>query len=605
MKNKENTGRLMWFDFSDSENILIHSHAEPELFYVLEGEADVTADEDKIHLEKDDFIVINANRPHSVKGKNDFLSGFIHMDYKKICEYMGNGQVFFICDSTKENQESYEEIRKIVRRIFGKYFERDGLALIRLDIFFHQLLAELIGNFQIFQEHPKYKSLYGSEDERRKNYVAEYMENRYMEKVSLADIAGALYLSETYFSKYIKQKFGMTFVEYLNEIRIRHAVEDLLYTEHSLTRIAMDNGFSNAAVLNRVFKNKYGTLPSEFKKRKKQARQSMETPHPGQEADKRLMERVREYIQRENTDPEETGENAARIYANTEEQAGFSLCGLIVNIGTVESLLNSMVQQQILALKARLNFEYIRFWGLYSRELYLIVDMEKQKFNFNRIDRGLDFLIENKIHPFIEIGMKPLQIIRTLDDYVLYKEPEITFKTPEEYGIFVKAFVTHCVNRYGESEVAVWYFEVWCELKAANILKYWDYFESAYRAVKACLPKARIGGGGFNMSRDQEKLRRFLRKGKTENTGMDFVSLNSYHYIPYAQHGKEGTMDKKWRRSVDSKYLYNQIRIAREIMEEEEAEDLELCAECAGCEGSLHNPVRYEGRSGDSFRYVL
>ena len=79
MKNKENTGRLMWFDFSDSENILIHSHAEPELFYVLEGEADVTADEDKIHLEKDDFIVINANRPHSVKGKNDFLSGFIHM----------------------------------------------------------------------------------------------------------------------------------------------------------------------------------------------------------------------------------------------------------------------------------------------------------------------------------------------------------------------------------------------------------------------------------------------------------------------------------------------------------------------------------------------
>ena len=141
----------MWFDFSDSENILIHSHAEPELFYVLEGEADVTADEDKIHLEKDDFIVINANRPHSVKGKNDFLSGFIHMDYKKICEYMGNGQVFFICDSTKENQESYEEIRKIVRRIFGKYFERDGLALIRLDIFFHQLLAELIGNFQIFQ----------------------------------------------------------------------------------------------------------------------------------------------------------------------------------------------------------------------------------------------------------------------------------------------------------------------------------------------------------------------------------------------------------------------------------------------------------------------
>lgn len=168
MKNKENTGRLMWFDFSDSENILIHSHAEPELFYVLEGEADVTADEDKIHLEKDDFIVINANRPHSVKGKNDFLSGFIHMDYKKICEYMGNGQVFFICDSTKENQESYEEIRKIVRRIFGKYFERDGLALIRLDIFFHQLLAELIGNFQIFQEHPKYKSLYGSEDEEKK-----------------------------------------------------------------------------------------------------------------------------------------------------------------------------------------------------------------------------------------------------------------------------------------------------------------------------------------------------------------------------------------------------------------------------------------------------
>lgn len=61
----------------------------------------------------------------------------------------------------------------------------------------------------------------------------------------------------------------MSFAEYLTNVRLFHAVDDLLYTSMPITRIAYDNGFASVAVFNKVFKNAYGETPSVFRKKAK------------------------------------------------------------------------------------------------------------------------------------------------------------------------------------------------------------------------------------------------------------------------------------------------------------------------------------------------
>lgn len=572
---KDKNDCLMTFDFTDNTDIKKHFHSAMELFYVLEGEAEIYVEDEVFSLKRDDFLLVNTNKTHAISGRKPFFAGYIHINYQKVCDYLGSEYAFFICCSANEHSEVYGELRTMIRKIFKQYFEQKSIYRVYLESLYHQLLFKLVNTFLIYQEHPKFEKLYGSDDERRICFIAEYMESRYAEKITLSEFAEKLYFSESYVSRYMKQKFGMTFVEYLNEIRLHHAVEDMLTTNKSLTRVAMDNGFANTAVFNRAFKKTYEMLPSEYKKKWKHSRQK-EVSRQNREKEN-FAEKVKQYIEWDDSGTERKGmEGRKQISADVLLTEPFFNSSKIMNIGTAENLLASNIQKQIILLKSTLDFTYARFWGLYSKEMYLIIDLEKRKFNFNKIDRVLDFLISNGMRPFIEIGMKPMQIIKTLDEYMVYQEPDIDFPTPGDYAVFVQAFIIHCINRYGEKEVAAWYLEYWFDARNVSAGEFWEYFAAARDSVKSCLKEIRFGGAGFNMSKDQSSFKKFIRKWKSTGVKPDFISLNSYHYIPYAKNGENGVMDKKWKRSADSRYLYNQILTAKETMLQEEVEVPEL-----------------------------
>lgn len=57
-----------------------------------------------------------------------------------------------------------------------------------------------------------------------------------------------------------------TILEYLNNLRLQNALEDLLHSRKSLTSIALDNGFTNPSMFSKAFKKKYGVSPTDYKK---------------------------------------------------------------------------------------------------------------------------------------------------------------------------------------------------------------------------------------------------------------------------------------------------------------------------------------------------
>ena len=106
-----------------------------------------------------------------------------------------------------------------------------------------------------------------SQDRIRIQQIQNYIQANYQSQISLNDLADRLYLSNAYLSKYVKKHLGMTFMEYLNNVRLFHAVDELLYTKKNITRIALDNGFPTSAAFTKAFREVYREAPSEYRKK--------------------------------------------------------------------------------------------------------------------------------------------------------------------------------------------------------------------------------------------------------------------------------------------------------------------------------------------------
>lgn len=96
-----------------------------------------------------------------------------------------------------------------------------------------------------------------------------YMQQHYSEELTRDAMAAMTGFHPGVFSKLFKEETGSGFSEYLADIRIEKAKEQLLLTDHNLNTIAQDIGYSNGLYLSRKFKQITGVSPKGYLKRPK------------------------------------------------------------------------------------------------------------------------------------------------------------------------------------------------------------------------------------------------------------------------------------------------------------------------------------------------
>ena len=113
-----------------------------------------------------------------------------------------------------------------------------------------------------------YKKNSGIVDHRIKKSMI-YISEHYHEPIDLTRIAGLFNLHPVYFGALFKETTGMTFREYLTEVRLNHA-EDLLWAGiYSVCTVSLMCGFSDVFYFSKVFKAKRGISPSRIGKQNK------------------------------------------------------------------------------------------------------------------------------------------------------------------------------------------------------------------------------------------------------------------------------------------------------------------------------------------------
>lgn len=97
--------------------------------------------------------------------------------------------------------------------------------------------------------------------------IMNYIQANYID-VTLEDLAKKFYLSKPYLSKYIKEKSGMTFGEFVKKIRMKKARALLKSSNMTVENIALSVGYQNVEHFNRLFKKAYNMTPMQFRNQK-------------------------------------------------------------------------------------------------------------------------------------------------------------------------------------------------------------------------------------------------------------------------------------------------------------------------------------------------
>ncbi len=100
----------------------------------------------------------------------------------------------------------------------------------------------------------------------RLNRLREYVEQSYSEPISLGKAASVAALESSYFSTYFRAKVGITFTDWLRQVRIGKAMELMKVGDFSITEIAYEVGFADLTTFGRAFKQHTRMTPREFKK---------------------------------------------------------------------------------------------------------------------------------------------------------------------------------------------------------------------------------------------------------------------------------------------------------------------------------------------------
>ena len=96
--------------------------------------------------------------------------------------------------------------------------------------------------------------------------VSNYLQHHMSEAISVEALASEVFLSRPYLSRKFKSETGENLTDFLLKQKMEEAKRLLLYSNKSLTSIALYLGFSSSSHFTRVFKKYVGCSPREYRK---------------------------------------------------------------------------------------------------------------------------------------------------------------------------------------------------------------------------------------------------------------------------------------------------------------------------------------------------
>lgn len=257
-----------------------HWHDEVEFQYIQKGHAYITCDEDNFAVSEGDIVFINQAVRHFITPAGDngvvissvvvnpsFILGFgqLELENRYVTPIIANqtfNHLHIACGNSlhphflphltqlialnKEHPAGYELLSK-------------ACILQLWNLLYSQLPSGTATASRL-------SARTANQDAQRTKQAMLYIQEHFMEPVTLDDIADSILVSKSECCRCFRRAAGLSPVEYLMRYRITESARFMHRKTHeSISEIAGAVGFNNASYFNKVFKKYMGCTPTEYR----------------------------------------------------------------------------------------------------------------------------------------------------------------------------------------------------------------------------------------------------------------------------------------------------------------------------------------------------
>ncbi|MDF2715905.1 MAG: transcriptional regulator, AraC family [Paenibacillus sp.] len=249
-----------------------HIHEGYEMYYLCSGERNYFIRDRIYRIGEGDLVLIDKGVKHRTLNVSDghmrIVLNFQDALFTGMPEIVEQWKLLALFEQPvlRLNRKQQGVVKPLLFKMFEEYESGrlDSVAFSKL------MLAELLlyavrcrreqqaeAEDRSESVHPMYEPI---------TAAADYISRNYAKPLSLERMAGLCHINPYYFSRLFKKITGFTFIEYVNQVRVKEAQKLLIEGGVSVTEIAEAVGFETLSHFGRMFKLLTGMSPREYRK---------------------------------------------------------------------------------------------------------------------------------------------------------------------------------------------------------------------------------------------------------------------------------------------------------------------------------------------------
>ncbi|EGT4225617.1 AraC family transcriptional regulator [Clostridioides difficile] len=259
-------------DIKKGANFKRHWHEHLQIYYFIDGIAYLECGLDNFKIVSGNIVIANSNELHYLESLSDNLKfysiriepTFLFSNQVDLLQtkYLAPLALNHIVFNNLIQNDSL--ILKCITTILDEYHNKEVGYELSIKANIYQLIVLLLRSHidKIYSEDEFIKRKYSLE---KFEGIFDLIEEKYMDKITLKELASRVNLSAHHFCRIFKQITGKTTIDFINGIRLDKAIYYLKETDLNMTEIAMRCGFDSINYFSRLFKRNYNISPTKYR----------------------------------------------------------------------------------------------------------------------------------------------------------------------------------------------------------------------------------------------------------------------------------------------------------------------------------------------------
>ncbi len=258
----------------------LHSHDYTEMVIVLDGRAEHMIGEKTYPVSSGDVYVIQGNQEHGFRRTAGDFRVCNVMYRPELFDFsldrlgtMSGYQALFVLEPARRQASGFRSLMRLDSAHLKEVMEKIHRLRLEMDSRppgFECTTQAYLLDLIVFLSRLYSKSP-GTSDAGlvRFSEAVAWMEENFIRRSTVADLARRAAMSERHFLRMFRKTFGISPLEQLIQLRIRHSAELLQSGRYNVTEAAYRSGFSDGNYFSRQFSRVMGMPPRQYRTARK------------------------------------------------------------------------------------------------------------------------------------------------------------------------------------------------------------------------------------------------------------------------------------------------------------------------------------------------